>query len=249
MTLPRCVLVLGLVAVTAGPAAADTKIVQMTHQDAFTVMGQSQPAKDEEHVVWIGSDRMRVDQGPNSVLVRVDLNKVFFLDHDAKTSSTLDLPLDVSKYLPPGMGEQMLQMMQFEVEVNPSDETKKIGEWNTRRFDVAMKSAMVTVEATYWVTQDVKLDFGLFYELYEQVLAFQPGMKDLAEELKKIEGLVVEQEAVAKMTMMGDTSVNTSQTTVSIEEADPTAGTYDSPADYTDKPFDFMAMMQQRQEQ
>ena len=43
----------------AAVARPDTRIVQTTHQDSFTVMGQTQPAKDEQQVLWIGADRMR----------------------------------------------------------------------------------------------------------------------------------------------------------------------------------------------
>jgi hypothetical protein len=59
-----------------------------------------------------------------------------------------------------------------------------------------------------------------------------------------VKGLVVEQEGVMTMTMMGDISVKTSELTSSIEKLDPPAGTYDPPAGYTEKPFDLMAQMQ-----
>ena len=59
--------------------------------------------------------------------------------------------------------------------------------------------------------------------------------------MTKIEGLVVEQKGV--MTMMGN-EVGTSEKTISIDDMAAPAGTYDPPADYTEKPFDFMARMQ-----
>jgi hypothetical protein len=59
--------------------------------------------------------------------------------------------------------------------------------------------------------------------------------------MSKIEGLVVEQQGV--MTMMGN-EVGTSEKALSIENVEAPAGTYDPPAGYTEKPFDFMAQMQ-----
>jgi hypothetical protein len=41
------VLWLGVIIAIAAVARPDTKIVQTTHQDSFTMMGQTQPAKDE----------------------------------------------------------------------------------------------------------------------------------------------------------------------------------------------------------
>jgi hypothetical protein len=233
--------------VAAGIAGADTKIVQQTHQDAFSMMGRTQPAKDEEQVTWIAGDRMRVDQGASSMVVRLDLKKMFFLDHTNKTSSAVDLPLDLKQYLPPQMGEQMLQMMKFDVTVTPRDETRTIGEWRTTRYDVAMKSAMMTVESVFWVSSDIDIDFTLYHELYQQILAAQPGMANLGEELAKIDGFTVVQEGVMKMSMMGDTTIGMSTTTTSVEEMSPPAGLYDPPSDYTDEPFDFATRMQRQQ--
>jgi hypothetical protein len=230
-----------------GAAVADTKIVQQTHQDAFSMMGRNQPAKDEEQVTWIGSDRMRVDQGASSMIVRLDLKKMIFLDHTNKTASTVELPFDLKEYLPPQMGEQMLQMMTFDVTVTPADEARTIGEWQTKRFDVVMKSAMVTMESVYWVTSDVEIDLSIYNALYEHILAAQPGLGSLAAELRKLNGFPIAQEGVMKMSMMGDTTIGMSTTTVSIDQVDPPAGTFDPPPDYSDEPFDFAKRMQQQQ--
>jgi hypothetical protein len=45
------------------------------------------------------------------------------------------------------------------------------------------------------------------------------------------------------MTMMGN-DVGTAEKTISIETVDAPSGTYDPPAGYTEKPFDFMQQMQ-----
>ena len=238
--------ILGVFIAAAVVAHADTKVVQQTHQDSFSVMGQTQPAKDEEQVMWIGADRMRLDTGTTSVLVRLDQQKMILLDHGAKTASAIDLPIDLSKMLPPGMGEQMMQMMQFEVSVNPKNETRQIGDWNTAGYDVSMTSQMMSIRSTMWATTDLDVDFEAYHDLYSQILALQPGMEKMADEMRKIKGLVIEQDGVASMPMMGDTSFNTSQKTVSIEAIDPPSGLYDVPADYSNEPFDYMSFMQQQ---
>lgn len=241
-------LCLGVVITLAAVADADTRVVQKTHQDSFSVMGQTQPAKDEEQTLWIGKDRMRLDTGTNSVLVRLDQQKMFLLDHAAKTASAIDLPIDLDKMLPPAMREQMMQMMQFAVTVSPKDETKQIGEWQTTGYDVTMTSQMMSIRSNLWATSDLDVDFDAYYDLYSQILSLQPGMKEMADELRKIKGLVIEQDGVVSMPMMGDTSFKTSQTTVSIDTVDPPSGHYDVPADYTNEPFDYMSFMQKQQQ-
>ena len=240
------VLWLGLIISAAAVARPDTKIVQTTHQDSFTVMGQTQPAKDEEQVLFIGADRMRLDSGTTTVLVRLDQKKMFLLDHEAKTASAVDLPIDLGAMLPPGMGEQMMQMMQFEVTVTPKDETRQIGQWQTTGYELSMASQMMSIQSTLWATTDLDIDFDAYYELYSQILTLQPGMKKMADELRQIKGLVIEQEGVASMAMMGETSFTTSQKTVSIDEITPPSDLYDVPSDYTSEPFDYMSFMQQR---
>jgi hypothetical protein len=241
------VLWLGVIIAIAAVARPDTKIVQTTHQDSFSMMGQTQPAKDEEQVLWIGADRMRLDSGTTSVLVRLDQKKMFLLDHEDKTASAVDLPIDLGAMLPPGMGEQMMQMMQFDVTVNPNGETRQIGQWQTTGYDLSMTSQMMSIQSTLWATTDLNVDFDAYYELYSQILTLQPGMKKMADELRQITGLVIEQEGTASMSMMGDTSFRTSQKTVSIDEITPSSGLYDVPSDYTSEPFDYMSFMQQQQ--
>jgi hypothetical protein len=242
-------LVVGLWMLAAAGATADTKVVQATHQDGFSIMGQTQPAKDERQTMFIGDDRMRLDQGSTSILIRLDEKTMYILDHDAETASTIDLPIDIAKMLPAGMADQMMKMMTFEVEVTPLEETREIGPWTAKRWEVTMKSPMVTVDSVYWATQDTDVDLDAFQRLFDNVAALQPGMGEVIDKLKAIDGFVVAQEGSTTMSTMGGTAVKTSQETVSIEEVEPPPGTYEPPPDYATAPFDYMSFMQRRQGQ
>ena len=227
------------VLLAAGLATADLKVVKDTHRDAFTIMGQSQPADDHEQTSWIGKDRMMMDQGKSGTIVRLDTMKLYILNHVAKTYNVLDLPINLEEMLPPEM-QPMLQMMQFEVKVEPTDEYKEIGEWNARRFNVVMSTQMMTITSAMWVSDVDGYDPTTFNTMYVHLNSLQPGMADAAAEMKKLNGLVVAQEGV--MAMMG-TEVKNAELATSIEELDAPAGTYDPPADYTEEPFDFMKSM------
>ena len=224
----------------AGIAAADFKVVKQTHQDGFTIMGQTQPPEDREQTTWIGKDMMYMDQGDSATIVRVDIMKLYVINHTAKTYHVLDLPVDLSTLVPPEM-QPMLAMMQFEVTVTPTEEHKQVGEWKARRYDMSMTSQMFSMKSTMWVTKVEGYDPEAFNSMYVHLSSLQPGMADAVKEMGKIEGLVVEQQGV--MTMMGN-EVGTSEKTVSIDDTDAPAGTYDPPVGYTEKPFDFMASMQ-----
>ena len=240
MLVRKTLAVLFVVLLSAGIAVADIKVVKQTHQDGFTIMGQTQPPEDRQQTTWIGKNMMYMDQGDSATIVRVDLMKLYVIDHTTKTYQVLDLPVDLSTLVPPEM-QPMLAMMQFEVTVTPTEEHKQVGEWEARRYDMAMTSQMFSMNSTMWVTKVAGYDPESFNSMYVHLNSLQPGMADAVKEMSKIEGLVVEQQGI--MTMMGS-EVGTSEKTISIDNIDAPAGTYDPPEGYTEKPFDFMERMQ-----
>ena len=239
--LARRILVVSFIFVmVASFAAADLKVVKQTHRDGFSMMGQTQPAEDSEQTTWIGDDRMIMNQGDTATIVRLDTNKLYVVNHSTQTFNVLDLPIDLTSLVPPEM-KPMLDMMKFEVTVTPVDEHKQVGDWNARRYDMTMSSSMFTMKSTMWVATVPGYDPVTFQKMYVQLNSLQPGMADVVDEMRKIDGLVVEQQSV--MTMMGN-EVGTSEKTISIEDVDAPAGTYDPPAGYNEKPFNFMERMQ-----
>jgi len=239
------VLVLSLaIVLSAGLAGADYKVVQQHHQDGFSMMGQTQPPTDEEHVTWIGDKKMRMDQGSSSTVVQMDAAKMIIIDHDDKTYAEVDLPVDISSLLPPGMGEQMLAMMKFDVTVTASDETKKVGEWDAKRYDLKMNSSMMSMDSVLWASTETSINLTEYFDLFSEVMSLQPGMESMMEQMRQIDGYVVSQEATMSMKFMGETTVGSTDVVTSIEKVDAPAGTYDPPADYTREDFDYMAMMQ-----
>jgi len=240
MLVRKTLAVLFVALLSAGIAAADIKVVKQTHQDGFTIMGQTQPPEDRQQTTWIGKEKMFMDQGESATIVRVDLMKLYVIDHTNKTYNVLDLPVDLSTLVPPEM-QPMLAMMQFQVTVTPTEEHKQVGEWDARKYEMAMTSQMFSMKSTMWVTKVAGYDAEAFNSMYVHLNSLQPGMADAVKEMSKIDGLVVEQQGV--MTMMGN-EVGTSEKTISIEDTEAPAGTYDPPAGYTEKPFDFMARMQ-----
>jgi len=228
------VLVLSLtVLLAAGVAAADYKIVQQHHQDGFSMMGQTHPPTDEEHVTWVGEEKLRLDQGSTSTIVLMDDKKMFIINHDDKRYTEVDLPIDIASLLPPGMAEQMMAMLEFDVTVTASDETKKVGEWNAKRYDMKMTSAMMSMDSVLWASTETPVNFADYFDLYSEVMSLQPGMDSMMEQMRRIDGYVVSRQGTMSMKFMGETTVGSSDEVKSIEELAAPAGTYDPPTDYT----------------
>jgi hypothetical protein len=218
--------------------AGDTVITKQKHADA----GMGQPAKDSTEVVWIGVDRMRVEDGSAVTIVRADLKKMFMLDTSAKSCTTVDLPFDMKKYMPPEMAGHMDQMSAAtKATLTPTGETKQIQGWNATKVTLAMTLPMGgSMTQEMWVTKDVGGERRGWADLFAAQNALGPFAAGLAAEMKKVDGLALVTET--STTMMGQTT-EAKESVTSIEEKDAPAGHYDVPSDYTHKNFDPLAGM------
>jgi hypothetical protein len=226
-----------------GLAAADTKIVEQHHSDAFEVMGQKQPATDQEVTTWLTSKKMRSDRGDTSFIARLDEQKFYIINHSNKKVLEADLPVTIESIAGEmaAMIKPMMEKMRITAQVTPSEERKTIKEWPARRYDIKADSEMMDMNIEMWVTKDVPGDPQAAMDMASVLYGLQPGMKDLVEEIKKIDGYPIKQ--ITTIKVMGATQKST-QEVVSIEEMDAPSGTYDPPADYTVKPLTLQEMQQ-----
>ncbi len=228
----------------AGWVAADTKIVATNHTDGFSMMGKKQPAQDDQSVTWVGKDRMRMEQSNGTVvIVRLDQKKMYLVHPGDSTYTTVDLPLDLTKYMPPEMIKQMGAMMKFTATVTPTAETREINGWKAHKYAVTMSSPMMQMEQTVWATKDIKVPFDAYKEMSAQMQELQPGMADAIKELQKIDGVQVLSEGTMKM--MG-TQVATRHEVKSVTQEDAPTGAYTPPEGFKHEKFDFSQMMKNR---
>jgi len=230
------------------PAAADTFIQRATHRDAFTMMGQSQPASDDTVTIWLGADRIAMSGGSTNAIVRLDQSKLYLLDREAQAYHVLPLPIDLAKLMDPNdpnaqMVQQMLEMMKSTASVTPTEERKTIGSWNARLYHAVIQNSMMTFKSEIWATTDVKLTLPTYRALDEALLSLNPATRDAAAEFRKIEGLpVLEEQSVAVM----GSEMKMWEKTLAVRDGAAPAGTYDPPAGYTEKPFNLMEAMQRQ---
>jgi hypothetical protein len=231
------------VAALATPAiAADTKITTAKHADAMRMMGQETPASDSTEVMWVGKDRMRVETDDSVTIVRTDLKKMFLLHPADKTYSTLDLPIDMKKYLPadiaPMLEEQWASM---KVTVTPTTETKKFKDWTATKYTMKTSMDMMGMSmgstADIWVTKDVTIDRTAFADLNGAIMSMMPGGAAIVAEYKKLDGFAVLTETTRSM--MGSDMKSKDEVTA-VESKDAPEGSYDVPKDFKEVPFDMM---------
>lgn len=216
---------------------ADQVIKGKKHTDAFSLMGQSQPAKDEETTTWLGKDKMRRDEGETTTLIRLDNNKIFVINHADKTYSALDLPIDMEAILPPE-AQQMMSTMDVSSKITDTGETQTINDWKCQKYLVEISVSGMgmswPIKMDIWTTKDLGIDMDQYKKLYAETLALNPMFQDFIEEFKKIEGYPVLTEF--SMEMMG-AEQKYREEVISVEKKDPPAGTYDLPEGYTEKAF------------
>ncbi len=236
-------LALALVPFLAGglAARADTRLEMKNHTGEVAAMGHTQPASDSQSTFWIGKTAARRDDGQREVLVRFDRDKLYLVNHETKTYSALDLPVDLASLVPPAQRQQMsqmLEMMKMEATVVPSDEHKTIHGWDARRYDAHLSSQMGKVDLTLWMTDGIDVDQEAFKKLTQAMASLQPGGAGVADELLKLKGVPVLIET--QVQMMGASTSSREELVSADSDATPPAGTYEVPEGYTETAFNPM---------
>ena len=233
-------------------AQADIYLKQKTHTGAFQVMGQSQPEKDEIMVFWLGPNAVRTDMesAKTSSILMPDKKAMVMIDHNKMQYS--EMPLDFDKMFEeaaaaqatedPEKAEAMKKMPGFmknmmkgvtgnmSAKVTDTGETKKIGNWNCRKYLVEMNMGMGgESKSETWATEDLKIDYTRAFTAANAMMAGMPGFEKIIQEMKKVKGVVVYQTATTKM--MGAEVTSTTEL-LEATEKDAPAGNYDVPAGY-----------------
>ena len=231
-------------------ARADVYMKQKVHTGSFQMMGQTQPEKDVVSVFWLGENKARTDQEDGTSTILLGDKKVLcMIDHNKKQYA--EMPLDLEKMFDEAMGAQagddpetaeakknmpafMKNMMKgvmgnMSAKVTETGETKKIGSWNCRKYLIDMDMGMGKSQSEAWATEDVKINYGLYFTSANAMLASQPGFDKIIKEMQKVKGVIVYQ--TAKVKMMGAEVTSTTEV-LECSDKDAPAGNYEVPAGY-----------------
>jgi hypothetical protein len=230
----KLILVVTLVVISFAFLNADVYIKTKTHIDEFEMMGKKQPAKDQVTEQWLGDNKFAQITESQTMVMDLKQNVIYVIYHGSKSYVEAKLPLDLSKLIPEQMAA-MMEMMKMTVTVNPTGESKKVGDWNCKGYEITMSMQMMTMKMKSWVTKDVPFDWKAFSEkMLPQVMKLSGGGMGLDEnalkEFKKLEGFQVAIEM--SMNVMGQEIKSTSQV-LEISKKSAPAGTYSVPQGYT----------------
>ncbi len=211
--------------------SADIYIKSNVHTDAFAMMGQNQPAKDEITELWLGNNKMANISGDKVMILDMIKNVMFIVNPKEKSYIEAALPLDMSKLVPKEMAP-MLAMMKMTMKVTANGQTKKISSWNCNGYDVDMSMSMMQMKMKVWATTNVPFDWKAFSKMYANIAKMQFMDENSIAELDKINGYQIASEMT--MNMMGADMKVTTQVSEITQKAAP-AGVYSVPAGFTKK--------------
>lgn len=190
---------------------------------------------------WFAGDKLRSDNGDESVLMLLDKDSIYNIDHKKKTyfgyqASTLGMPVETEaggEQMPAMLSSMMGNMFKMEVTIEPTNETKKIGQWNCTKYNQTLKIMNVTTTTELWATEEVSIDKNLLDKFMASQFMTKSGMQDLAgkmlKEAEKIKGCVVYSKSV---TIMGNKRTETIDEVTEIKEQAAPQETWAVPAKY-----------------
>ena len=137
---------------------------------------------------------------------------------------------EAKKKMPGFMKNMMKGMMgNMSAKVTETGETKKIGDWNCRKYLIEMDMGMGKSQSEAWATEDLRIDYSLYFTSANAMMASQPGFDKIVKEMQKVKGVIVYQ--TAKVKMMGAEVTSTTEVLECSDKAAP-AGNYEVPAGY-----------------
>ncbi len=204
--------------------------IYMAHK--ITTDSYKKDKKDGETEVrtmmqWFGGDKLRSNDGNESVLMRLDKDSIYTLDHKKQTytafqASTLGMSATSqaeSEQVSAMVSSMMGNMFKMEVTIEPTSETKKIGQWNCTKYNQTIKMMGVTTTSELWATEDVTIDKKLLDKFSATQFMAKSGMQEIAgkmqKEAEKIKGCVVYSKSV---TAMGNKRTETIDEVTEIKE-------------------------------
>jgi hypothetical protein len=243
-----------IICLTALPGLihADIYLKYRQRTDAFEMMGQIQPEKETVRETWIARDMVRTDEGPQTMIMRMDRNLIYLLDNQSRTYA--EFPMDMEKMAEQAIEEDeemtaqqkqeakdfieemMREMGEFSISVKDTGQTKKIGEWSCRKYIQTTTTPMGPSETQLWATKDIELDYSLLHRMAAASMMMMPGgreaVDDFMKEIKKIEGVTVYSVSTASMM---DAQIRTTQELLDYSDKEAGEEFYEIPEGYTEE--------------
>ncbi|NCA71951.1 MAG: DUF4412 domain-containing protein [Sphingobacteriia bacterium] len=192
---------------------------------------------EETSKTYIANDKMIVvNDGADATDLILDpaAGIITFVNHAEKQYLPIDVQAVKTSMSGPASEQMRAMLGEITTKVEPTDETRRIGEWNTRKYLVS-KSGMMQVEQEIWATEDVDLDASRYTDMMSLtgpggMLANTPAGIAQRDEMAKIKGYPILTKT--KMEMMG-TSMETETEVRIIRQESMEDSRFEIPEGYT----------------
>jgi hypothetical protein len=225
-----------VITITAVGVNADVYLKEKTHTDSIYHHGTVEPATETVSEFWIGNKKMAAFTEGRIVIIDLNQNQFIFANRNDKTYVETTLPLDLAKILP----EQLMMriaLFRTKGEVKETSETKKIGKWDTRCYEIntwiVYEGARLNQRDTKaWYTTNVPFDLNVYMEILPVFLTLSNFDETLVNEMKKIKGVRVSSETLR---YIDGKSVKSKSEIVEMSEKNAPAGIYSTPKEFKKK--------------
>ncbi|MCP5051423.1 MAG: hypothetical protein GY940_29925 [bacterium] len=234
----KLILILMLVICSVAFLSADVYVKSQMKTSA--AMGQA--AQNIMQEIWMGDGKVASINPSQSFILDKNKNKAYMVIHNSKSYVETDLPLDMTKIMPPQVAQVMKGMMSgMSMTVEANGQTKKIMDMDANGYDVSMKMMGMDMKMTIWASPDVPFDWKKYADLYSELFSaqFRLGEKVMSE-FKKVKGFQMQTE----MSIMG-MKMNNNVIEINANKS-PGPGVYSIPAEYTKKETLSMADLQNK---
>ncbi len=233
--------ILAVVAAVLLPAFAQAgaHFVFARHTDAAEMQGMKMPETNDTTSTWLADGNARSDMADTaSTIIIGETKTIYMLNHQNKTYSEFNLNTVSDKLKEKAadksdpaamMAQQMMAMMKVNMTVTPTEEVKKIGDWNCKKYVTEIDMGPAKNTSDMWFTDEIKVDRELMAMTMNSMVTIMPGFADALEEFKKMDGVMVKSEG--KVKAMGMEFASTDEL-ISYEEKDAPEGAFEIPEGY-----------------
>jgi len=180
------------------PAMAGQHLAYEVTKNAYQRGGETVPASVDTMHHWLDGKNARTDGDKNTTyLYHGETGLIYTINHDSRTYNEIEqgaFKKLLEKHMGPDAGEaaeRMMSMFQIKSSVTPTEETKKIGNYDCTKYVFELTIAS-PVKHTIWATKDLAVDMELYSIANNAMQALLPGFDGMITELNKIGGVPVE---------------------------------------------------------
>ena len=168
---------------------SDVYIKREVHTDSYYEDGLMHPAVDRVIEIWIGNKKMAYVSDSRIIIVDLNKNLMFFINKNEKTYVEIPLPFELAKVVTEQIGPD-LQFLAFNGTVETTKESKTIGRWICRCYNINGSGPYVR-EIKAWVHPTPPFDMDTYNKMNINVLKLHNYDSNFIKETQKIKGIEI----------------------------------------------------------